>query len=74
MSSDDMDALRADVLTGRDLAVLTKPLAPCPFDQGTAVLRPYLMQHYIACTKCGATGPTCGSPDEAAEKWNWRHG
>ena len=66
----DMDALRTRVLLDRPS--LDQVLDTCPFCKEDSAVRPILRKYYGCCSKCGATGPTCETPDEAAEKWNHR--
>lgn len=72
-----MDAMRADVMTGRDRArafALEVCLAGCPFCGSPGEMRFLLTRPYIACTGCAATTATGETSEEAAAKWNRRDG
>lgn len=70
-----MEALRTDVMTGRDLQKAEAEqthLDRCGHCNGVPEIRFLTQKPYVACTECGAT-TSCGEdPDDAAAKWNRR--
>lgn len=47
-------------------------MMPCPFCGSTKTARKSLVQYYVLCQKCGATGPNGQTKDEASKYWNTR--
>ncbi len=50
----------------------TMTLEPCPFC-GSAGATAGGMLPWVQCDQCGATGPQCGTDEEAITAWNTRH-
>lgn len=55
-----------------------KPCPFCPLDKNSYIelrsvpIHPYLLDHYVFCRMCGARGPSCRTPEKAAQEWNTR--
>lgn len=74
--SGDMEALRADIMTGRDLekaAAKGVHLDGCVHCGGEGEMKFLIQKPYVFCKGCGATTACGDTPEEASAKWNRRH-
>lgn len=75
-SPEEMEALRADVMTGRDHeqeAAAGVHLDGCAHCGGAGKMHFLCQQPYVRCGECGATTACGETPEQAAAKWNRRH-
>jgi len=74
-AADEMEAMRLDVMTGRD-RVKTEAakvhLDGCAHCGEPGDMRFLCQRPYVGCKECGATTATAETIEEAAAKWNRR--